>query len=168
MLGAASPAPLKPTTAHPSGAWRALTCDQGCLRGRLLQEDHVLQERVVGRPHVPVQGSRAQVGGEVGAGEEVDALLEGGEGEPLGFLLARRLGRQSGTGAVRATTSPTPAGPWASRWASCWPTAPWGGRMGWGVGGARGGPVIAPLPRQPRRPVGAYLPRKGRWREAPA
>lgn len=39
---------------------------------------------------VPLQGRRAQVGSEVGAGEEGDPLLEGREGESLGVLLAGR------------------------------------------------------------------------------
>ena len=67
-----------------------LTCDEGRLCGRLLQEDHVLQERAVGRPAVALQGSRAQVGREVGAGEEGQSLLQGWEGQPLGLLLACR------------------------------------------------------------------------------
>lgn len=67
-----------------------LTCDEGRLRGRLLQQDHVLQERVVRSPAVALQGRRAQVGSEVGAGEEGDPLLEGWESESLGFLLAGR------------------------------------------------------------------------------
>lgn len=98
-----------------------LTCDEGCLCGRLLQEDHVLQEGAGGRPRVPLQGRRAQVGGEVGAGEEGDALLQGGEGQSLGLLLAgRRLDRQTqpgarvrglGRGVARTTASQTPGRP---------------------------------------------------------
>lgn len=68
----------------------ALTCDQGRLRGRLLQEDHVLQEGAVRSPAVALQGRCAQVGSEVGAGEQGDPLLEGGESQSLGFLLAGR------------------------------------------------------------------------------
>lgn len=41
-------------------------------------------------PAVPLQGRRAQVGSEVGAGEEGDPLLEGRESESLGVLLAGR------------------------------------------------------------------------------
>lgn len=41
-------------------------------------------------PAVALQGCRAQVGGEVGAGEEGDPLLEGWESKSLGFLLAGR------------------------------------------------------------------------------
>lgn len=50
----------------------------------------MLQQGTVGCPAVPLQGCRAQVGSQVGAGEQGDALLEGGESEPLGFLLACR------------------------------------------------------------------------------
>lgn len=80
----------------PSVARPALTCDEGRLCGRLLQEDHVLQEGAVRRPRVPLQGRRAQVGGEVGAGKQREALLEGWEGQPLGFLLACRPSRWAG------------------------------------------------------------------------
>lgn len=71
-------------------ATRGLTCDEGRLCRRLLQQDHMLQQRAVGRPAIPLQGRRAQVGSQVGAGKQGDALLEAGEGESLGFLLAGR------------------------------------------------------------------------------
>ena len=77
----------------------------------------MLQEGAGGRPRVPLQGRRAQVGGEVGAGEEGDALLQGGEGQSLGLLLAgRSLDIQTQPGAqvrglgvrvARTTTSQT-------------------------------------------------------------
>lgn len=65
-----------------------LTCDEGRLCGRRLQQDHVLQKGVVRGPTVTLQRCCAQVGGEVGAREEGDALWEGREGESVGFLLA--------------------------------------------------------------------------------
>lgn len=83
---------VEPAGPRPHGG---LTCDEGRLRGRLLQEDHVLQEGAVRRP-VALQGRRAQVGREVGAREEGQSLLQGWEGQPLGVLLAcRPLGRHS-------------------------------------------------------------------------
>lgn len=72
------------------GAAPALTWHERRLRGRLLQEDHVLQQGAVRRPAVPLQGRRAQVGGEVGAREERQPLLQAGESQALGFLLAGR------------------------------------------------------------------------------
>lgn len=50
----------------------------------------MLQKGAGSRPRVTLQGCSAQVGGEVGAGEEGDALLEGREGQSLGLLLAGR------------------------------------------------------------------------------
>lgn len=105
-----------------------LTCDEGRLRGRLLQEDHVLQQGARGCPRVALQGRRAQVGGEVGAREEGDALLQGGQGQSLGLLLAGRpLDRQTQPGARvrglggaaphRRLTDPGGAHlPWRGRW----------------------------------------------------
>lgn len=48
----------------------------------------MLQKRVVRRPTVPLQRRGAQVGGEVGAGEEGDPLLEGRKSQSLSVLLA--------------------------------------------------------------------------------
>lgn len=112
--------PLSP--GEPRTARRGpLTCDEGRLRGRLLQEDHMLQEGARGCPRVPLQRRCAQVGGEVGTREEGDALLQGGEGQSLGLLLAGRpLDRQTQPGAqVRGlggelpctTASQTPGAP---------------------------------------------------------
>lgn len=56
----------------------------------------MLQQGAVRRPAVPLQGRRAQVGGEVGAGEERQPLLQAWESQALGFLLAGRpLGRHN-------------------------------------------------------------------------
>lgn len=61
----------------------------------------MLQQGARGCPCVTLQGRRAQVEGEVGAGEEEgDALLQGGEGQSLGLLLAGcPLDRQAQPGA---------------------------------------------------------------------
>ena len=120
--------PLSP--GEPRTARRGpLTCDEGRLRGRLLQEDHMLQEGAWGCPRVPLQRCCAQVGGEVGTREEGDALLQGGEGQSLGLLLAGRpLDRQTqpgarvrglGGGAALHHRLIDPGGahlPWRGRW----------------------------------------------------
>lgn len=100
-----------------------LTCDEGRLRGLLLQEDHVLQERAVGRPAVPLQGRRAQVGREVGAGKQGEPLREGWEGQSLGLRLAGRpLGSTTGDVRARVTAAAPRHTPleaylqWRGRW----------------------------------------------------
>ena len=74
VLGDRSPAPPREPRKARCGP---LTCDEGRLCRRLLQEDHVLQQGARGRPCVTLQGRRAQVGGEVGAGEEGNAFAQG-------------------------------------------------------------------------------------------
>ena len=88
----------------------------------------MLQQGARGCPCVTLQGRRAQVGGEVGAGEEGDALLQGGEGQSLGLLLAGcPLDRQAQPGArVRGLVGAAPHHrladprgahlPWRGRW----------------------------------------------------
>lgn len=51
-----------------------------------LQEDHVLQERVVGT--IPFQRCRAQVGRQMRGREEGEALRQTGQGQALHLLLA--------------------------------------------------------------------------------
>lgn len=60
-------------------------------------------------PSVPLQGRGAQVGSEVGAGEKGESLLEGGKGESLGILLARRaLESTAGDAGVEGPITATP------------------------------------------------------------
>ena len=88
----------------------------------------MLQQGARGCPRVALQGRRAQVGGEVGAREEGDALLQGGQGQSLSLLLAGRpLDRQTQPGAqVRGLGGAAPYHhltdpggahlPWRGRW----------------------------------------------------